>query len=204
MNNVLTIIKKEFARFFKDKRLVLSTLILPGLLIFLLYTLMGSVFTGSTQTYTAKVVNPSAVFGQIVDGEESGALFELTEISAEELDAAKEEVKAEIIMRGDRPAGTQPSGCPIVKAAWEAALLLGIEPELRDESSTDANIPISLGIPALTVGRGGREGKVHTVQEWFEPVEAWLGPQKDLLLVLGLCGMEGVTEPVLEKRNRKQ
>ncbi len=117
---------------------------------------------------------------------------------------SKEEVKAEIIMRGDRPAGTQPSGCPIVKAAWEAALLLGIEPELRDESSTDANIPISLGIPALTVGRGGREGKVHTVQEWFEPVEAWLGPQKDLLLVLGLCGLEGVTEPVLEKRNRKQ
>ena len=94
MNNVLTIIKKEFARFFKDKRLVLSTLILPGLLIFLLYTLMGSVFTDSTQTYTAKVVNPSAVFGQIVDGEESGALFELTEIPAEELDAAKEEVKA--------------------------------------------------------------------------------------------------------------
>ncbi len=94
MNNVLTIIKKEFARFFKDKRLVLSTLILPGLLIFLLYTLMGSVFTGSTQTYTAKVVNPSAVFGQIVDGEESGALFELTEIPAEELDAAKEEVRA--------------------------------------------------------------------------------------------------------------
>ena len=93
MNNVLTIIKKEFARFFKDKRLVLSTLILPGLLIFLLYTLMGSVFTGSTQTYTAKVVNPSAVFGQIVEGEESGALFELTEISAEDLDAAKEDVK---------------------------------------------------------------------------------------------------------------
>ncbi len=46
MNNILVIIKKEFARFFKDKRLVLSTIILPGLLIFLLYSIMGSAMGG--------------------------------------------------------------------------------------------------------------------------------------------------------------
>lgn len=109
-------------------------------------------------------------------------------------------IKAEIEVKGVRPAGTQPKDCPIVKAAFEAAELLGIKPELRDESSTDANIPINMGIPAITIGRGGEEGGVHTVHEWFEPKEAWLGPQRDLLLVLMLAGLKGYTTPVIEKR----
>lgn len=63
-----------------------------------------------------------------------------------------------------------------MKAAFRAAELLGVEPEYRYESSTDANIPISMGIPAITVGRGGEEDGIHTLQEWYEPKEAWLGP----------------------------
>ena len=112
----------------------------------------------------------------------------------------KPPVKAEVEVKGIRPAGTQPPDCPIVMAAFEAARMLHIQPELRDESSTDANIPISMGIPAITVGRGGREGGVHTLHEWFEPVEAWLGPQRDLLLVLLLAGLEGCVAPAIEKR----
>ena len=108
------------------------------------------------------------------------------------------QVKAEIAVKGVRPAGTQPPDCPIVTAALEAARMLGIRAELRYESSTDANIPISLGIPAIAVGRGGREGGIHTVHEWFEPVEAWLGPQRDLLLLLLLAGLEGCTEPMIQ------
>lgn len=110
-----------------------------------------------------------------------------------------ESVAAEITMKGNRPAGIQPKDCTIVKTAWEAAQLLGIEPELRDESSTDANIPISMGIPAITVGRGGKEGKVHTIHEWFEPEDAFLGPQKDLLLILGLAGLDGCLEHRIKK-----
>ena len=109
-------------------------------------------------------------------------------------------VKAEVEVKGIRPAGTQSPDCPIVTAAFEAARMLGIQPELRHESSTDANIPISMGIPAIAVGRGGRESGIHTTREWFEPVEAWLGPQRDLLLVLLLAGLEGVTEPVIQKK----
>ena len=108
------------------------------------------------------------------------------------------QVKAEITVRGVRPAGTQPPDCPIVTAALEATRMLGIQPELRYESSTDANIPISMGIPAIAVGRGGREGGIHTAHEWFEPVEAWLGPQRDLLLLLLLAGLEGCTEPMIQ------
>ena len=79
--------------------------------------------------------------------------------------------------------------------------MLGITPELRDESSTDANIPISLGIPAITVGRGGEEGGVHTIHEWFKPVDAYLGPQKNMLLILLLSGVEGVCDYQLARRN---
>lgn len=50
MKNILTIIKKEFARFFKDRRLILTTLILPGLLIYLVYSFMGSGLLKQVQT----------------------------------------------------------------------------------------------------------------------------------------------------------
>lgn len=109
-------------------------------------------------------------------------------------------VHAEVELLGKRPAGLQESDCTIVKAAWKAAEVLGMKPELRDESSTDANIPISMGIPAITVGRGGKEGGVHTIHEWFEPEDAYLGPQKNMLLVLALSGIEGYREYQLEKR----
>ena len=106
----------------------------------------------------------------------------------------EEKVSVEIQTIGRRPAGMQSKDCKIVRAAWDAACALGIKPELRDESSTDANIPISMGIPAIAVGRGVKEGGIHTVHEWFEPADAWLGPQRDLLLMLALSGYEGFRE----------
>lgn len=93
MSNVLTIIKKEFSRFFRDRRLVIGTLLLPGLLIFVLYTLMGSVFADTSETYTAKVVNPSEVFAALVAPEGEDAAILLSEIEESDLDAAKAEVK---------------------------------------------------------------------------------------------------------------
>ena len=106
-------------------------------------------------------------------------------------------------MKGNRPAGTQSQDSIIVKAAWEAANVIGIEPELRNESSTDANIPINMGIPAITIGRGGEEGKVHTTDEWFKPTNAFLAPQRDLILILGLAGLENYIEPMINTDNKK-
>jgi len=50
------------------------------------------------------------------------------------------------------------------------------------------------------VGRGGREGCVHTTGEWFDPTEAWLGPQKDLLMLLLMAGLQDVAPAQLPKR----
>lgn len=115
-------------------------------------------------------------------------------------DHTKLAVYADIQQVGSRPAGAQTDDCLIVQLAKSACHALSIEPELRDETSTDANIPISLGIPALSLGRGGKEGGVHTTSEWFDSTEAWLGPQRDLILLLLMAGLSGVTEAQIPKR----
>lgn len=91
MNNILTVIKKEFARFFKDKRLVIGTLLLPGVLIFVLYTLLGSVFYDPNESYSVLVVHPSASFSALFGEYDS---FSLAEIAEGEEEAAKERVKS--------------------------------------------------------------------------------------------------------------
>ena len=90
--------------------------------------------------------------------------------------------------KGKRPAGTQDKSCQIVQAANAANQALGMETLYIGAASTDANIPISLGIPAITVGWGGKGGGEHTIHEWYEHTESWKGPQRDLLLLLAVSG----------------
>ena len=92
--------------------------------------------------------------------------------------------------KGKRPAGTQDKSCQIVQAANAANQALDMETLYIGAASTDANIPISLGIPAITVGWGGKGGGEHTIHEWYEHTESWKGPQRDLLLLLALSGYE--------------
>ena len=91
---------------------------------------------------------------------------------------------------GDRPSGETPIGSPIVRAAIECSRALGIEPRL-DCSSTDSNIPISLGIPAITLGVGGVSGNCHSLTEWYEPHGRELGIKRLLLLTASLTGLAG-------------
>jgi tripeptide aminopeptidase len=109
-------------------------------------------------------------------------------------------IKVELELVGDRPAGSQSAEAVIVQSAMAAASALGFEPELNNPSSTDSNVPIGLGIPAVTLGGGGQYGGCHTLQEFFEPKDAHYGVQKILLTILGLVGVHNVTEPLLEKR----
>jgi acetylornithine deacetylase/succinyl-diaminopimelate desuccinylase-like protein len=88
---------------------------------------------------------------------------------------------------GDRPCGETASEHPLVAAAVEATRCIGREPELT-VASTDANVPISRGIPAIAIGAGGRGGEAHTPDEWFENSDGTLGIARALTIVVGAAG----------------
>jgi tripeptide aminopeptidase len=89
---------------------------------------------------------------------------------------------------GDRPSGETPADSRLVRAAIECSRVLGIEPRL-DCSSTDSNVPISLGIPAITIGVGGISGNCHSLTEWYEPVGRDVGLKRLVLLIAALAGI---------------
>lgn len=91
-------------------------------------------------------------------------------------------VEKKILTR--RPGGLQPPDLPLVQTAIAAYRACGMEPQISKAASTDANIPISLGIPAVTLGRGGRCYGTHSVNEHYDPAGAYLGVQKNCLLLL--------------------
>ena len=109
-------------------------------------------------------------------------------------------VTVEIKLVGDRPAGNQSPDHIIVQSAWLATQAIGQQPELTTASSTNANLPISIGVPAITLGGGGVDGRNHSLDEWYDPVNAWLGPQKIFVTILGLAGVDGVTSPLLQAK----
>lgn len=102
-------------------------------------------------------------------------------------------ITAEIAQVGDRPAGETPAGSPICAIAAAAVAAEGYSPRF-EFSSTDANVPMSLGIPALKVGAGGRGGRAHSLDEWLDvaPEESLRGMRTTLATILALAGMEGV------------
>ena len=109
-------------------------------------------------------------------------------------------IKVEFKLVGDRPAGAGSPDSPMLHAARKGIAAVGAEVKSIMASSTDSNLPISLGIPAVTLGSGGVGGGSHGPGEWYSPVNAWLGPQSQLLTILSLVGVEGVTQPLLPKR----
>ena len=100
---------------------------------------------------------------------------------------------------GDRPGGRTPPDSVIVEAATRANASFGHK-TLLSGASTDANVPMSLGIPAIIIGGGGKTGGFHAMSEWIDVTDGWKGAQNSLVTVLGLVGVQGVTQPLLEKR----
>jgi acetylornithine deacetylase/succinyl-diaminopimelate desuccinylase-like protein len=76
-------------------------------------------------------------------------------------------IAADLKVIGDRPAGTTPENSELVKIAQQAIAAHGLKPELT-ASSTDSNLPMSLGIPAITIGSGGSGGRAHSLDEWID------------------------------------
>lgn len=102
--------------------------------------------------------------------------------------AGDPELKLKLDVIGERPTGETPSDSPLVELALEATRMLGFEPRL-DQSSTDSNLPISLGIPAITLGAGGTSGYSHTLDEWYDPRDRDKGLKRALLVVLGITNL---------------
>lgn len=91
---------------------------------------------------------------------------------------------------GDRPGGATDDGHRLVQAAMAATRWLGEEPRLA-LSSTDANVPMALGIPAITIGGGGEAGKAHTTDEWYRNTKGPDGIVRALYVILLTAGLEG-------------
>jgi len=159
-------------------------------------------------------VNSIAAEAKLLMDMRSNRDKELLEIEAKFFDVLKkaaaeenarwksDKITVQTKLVGNRPAGVQPSDSGIVQAAWASAQALGQKPSLGIGSSTDSNLPISLGIPAVTLGGGGKEDNNHSPSEWFDPTDAYLGPQRVFLAILGLTGVEGTSAPLLSKHKR--
>ena len=76
-------------------------------------------------------------------------------------------VTVDMTLIGDRASGETPKSSPLVQTAIAAVSALGMTPRTTF-SSTDANIPMSLGIPAITLDSGGRGGRAHSLDEWID------------------------------------
>jgi acetylornithine deacetylase/succinyl-diaminopimelate desuccinylase-like protein len=86
---------------------------------------------------------------------------------------------------GDRPAAGLPGDSPLLEALRAVDRHLGLRTDLR-LGSTDANIPLSLGIPALSMGAGGDGGGAHTQAEWYSAKNREAGLKRVLLLTLAM------------------
>jgi acetylornithine deacetylase/succinyl-diaminopimelate desuccinylase-like protein len=87
---------------------------------------------------------------------------------------------------GDRPSAALPDDAPLLSTIHAVDRHLGIKTAPR-LASTDANIPLALGIPAVALGAGGTGGSVHTTAEWFDPTGRELALRRILLTLLDLC-----------------
>lgn len=146
----------------------------------------------------------------------SNSTEELLKLEARLLDLVKQagveenarwhsdKLTVEIKLIGDRPAGLVALDSPIVQATRRAVTVITRAPGVTFAgSSTDSNLAMSQGIPAVTIGGGGEGGNWHSRNEWYRPIDAYFGPQNALLTILMLAGLDGVTKPALQVRQGK-
>jgi tripeptide aminopeptidase len=93
-------------------------------------------------------------------------------------------VKKDLV--GDRPAGALPADAPIVRTAFAVTRALGWTAP-SGEGSSDANYPLSLGVPSIDIGGGGRGTEGHALGEAFDTTDSWMGTERALLLTIALA-----------------
>ncbi|MBU4435466.1 MAG: M20/M25/M40 family metallo-hydrolase [Alphaproteobacteria bacterium] len=100
-------------------------------------------------------------------------------------------ISFEPVVIGERPAGGTPPDAAIVGLTDAAITALGFAPQ-HEASSTDSNIPMSLGVPAVTIGSGGQAGRAHALDEWIDVDKAGSlkGMQVGLAALLAVAGVD--------------
>jgi tripeptide aminopeptidase len=158
-------------------------------------------------------VNAIAAEARMAVDMRSNSTEELLKVEARLLDLVKQAVAdenarwssdkltVEIKLIGDRPAGLVAMDSPIVQATQRSVAAITRGPRVTFAgSSTDSNLAMSLGIPAVTIGGGGEGGNWHSRNEWYKPIDAYFGPQNALLTILMQSGLDDVTKPALAVR----
>lgn len=116
----------------------------------------------------------------------------------DEMEAARDRSKGKlewkVEMLGSRPGGELPAESPLL------ASLRAADDEVKNQSriersSTDANVPLSLGIDAIAIGAGGTGGGAHSLQEWYDASGREAGLQRALLTLLGVSGVASEQTP---------
>jgi acetylornithine deacetylase/succinyl-diaminopimelate desuccinylase-like protein len=129
-----------------------------------------------------------------IRSESNARMEELVDVLADAVEKARDQenqrqtggrVTAKTREIGSRPAAALPEQAPILRYVRAVDAHLGIRSHL-DCSSTDANLPLSMGIPAVAIGAGGQGGGAHTSAEWFSPEGRDLGLKRILLSLLML------------------
>jgi tripeptide aminopeptidase len=105
-------------------------------------------------------------------------------------DRSKGALEWKVELLGSRPGGELSPDSPLLAALRAADEYIGNQSRL-ERSSTDANIPLSLAIDAISIGAGGSGGGAHSLQEWYEPAGREAGLKRALLTVLGISGIAG-------------
>jgi tripeptide aminopeptidase len=103
-------------------------------------------------------------------------------------DRSKGRLEWKVDLLGSRPGGELPADSPLLAALRAADAYVGNQSRI-ERSSTDANIPLSNGIDAVSIGAGGSGGGAHSLQEWYEPAGREMGLKRALLTLLGISGI---------------
>ena len=103
-------------------------------------------------------------------------------------DRSKGKLESKVELLGSRPGGELAPDSPLLAALRAADEIVGNQSRI-ERSSTDANIPLSLGIDAISIGAGGIGGGAHSLQEWYDSAGRELGLKRALLTIFGISGV---------------
>jgi acetylornithine deacetylase/succinyl-diaminopimelate desuccinylase-like protein len=109
-------------------------------------------------------------------------------------DRSKGKLESAVELLGSRPGGELASDSPLLAALRYADEVVGNQSRI-ERSSTDANIPLSLGIDAISIGAGGAGGGAHSLQEWYDSTGREAGLKRALLTVFGIAGVAEEKSP---------